>query len=82
MRSALLVLVFIATAALGAESQTYKCRDAAGALTYSNQTCEKQGLQDAGPVRDRLTTLPSVKAAKEKPAAKDVEKKKEADKER
>ncbi len=82
MRSPLLLLLFLTTAAAGAETQTYKCRDAGGSLTYSNQTCEKQGLQDAGPVRERLTTMSAPKAAKEKPAAKDVEKKKEASKER
>ncbi len=81
MRSALPLLLFWATIAVGAETQTYKCRDAGGNLTYSNQTCEKQGLKDAGPVRERLMTVPSPKAAKRKPVARQAEKK-EPEKER
>jgi hypothetical protein len=67
--AALLVL-----AASAAEAQTYKCNDKAGAVTYSSEACEKQGLKDAGPVRDRLTTMPETSptgkpAAKKKDAA-------------
>lgn len=36
----------------------YKCTDAKQRITYSNETCEKQGLKDAGPVADRTTTMP------------------------
>ena len=52
--AALLLLVPLAAAA-----QTYKCTDSRGALTYSNESCEKQGLKDAGKVRERLTTMKS-----------------------
>ena len=41
----------------GAAAQTYKCKDQVGAVTYSNEACEKQGLKDAGKVRERLTTM-------------------------
>ena len=49
----------------------YKCMDAQRRVTYSNVSCEKQGLQDAGPVADRTTSMPFTeppKAAPPKPA--------------
>ena len=50
---------------------TFKCRDARGQTTYSNEPCEKQGLRDAGPVADRTTVMPFTTA---KPAAKEAPK--------
>ncbi len=51
----------------------YKCLDAQRRVTYSNITCEKQGLQDAGPVADRVTSMPFTEPPK--PAArKDADK--------
>ncbi len=66
-----------------AAAQTYKCKDQAGAITYSNEACEKQGLKDAGKVRERLTTMQneplpvrklSPKPEKAEPEKKDSEK--------
>lgn len=37
---------------------TFKCKDAGGRVTYSNISCEKQALKDAGTVADRTTTMP------------------------
>ena len=54
-------------------AQTYKCIDEQKRVTYSNTPCEKQGLKDAGPVADRLMTVPAVtqpKAAPKKEPAK------------
>jgi hypothetical protein len=33
-------------------------------ITYSNITCEKQGLRDGGPVADRTTSMPFTEPAK------------------
>ncbi len=55
--AALLPTLLLALLPLCAASQTYKCKDQAGSVTYSNETCEKQGLKDAGKVRERLTTM-------------------------
>ena len=60
--SVLLVLLFWAAAGL---AQTmYKCVDDQRRLTYSNITCEKQGLKDAGPVADRVTSMPFTEPPK------------------
>ncbi len=70
MRAAILVLlVFGLSDAFAAEthkSETYKCRDRAGKITYSNSTCESQGLKPAGPVRDRTTVIPGAARPSEK----------------
>ena len=43
----------------GSAAQTmYKCVDEQRRVTYSNIACEKQGLNDAGPVAARVTSLP------------------------
>ncbi len=55
--------------ALPAAAQTYKCVDPGGRVTYSNITCEKQGLSSAGTVADRTSTLPSAPVRAPKPAA-------------
>ena len=36
----------------------YKCVDGQRRVTYSNISCEKQGLRDAGPIADRTTSMP------------------------
>ena len=67
------LLVLAALLALPAHAQTmYKCRDARGQVTYSNETCAKQGLADAGPVSDRTTVMSFTTPVK--PAAKDAPK--------
>ena len=54
--------------AVAAPAQTmYKCTDAQRRITYSNEACEKQGLKDAGPVADRVTSMPFTEPPK--PAA-------------
>ena len=73
MRTATLVLLaFGLSDAIAAEphkSETYKCRDRAGKITYSNSTCESQGLKSAGPVRDRTTVIPGAARPSEKKRA-------------
>jgi hypothetical protein len=59
-------------------AQTFKCADSRERITYSNERCEKQGLKDAGAVRDRLTVLPGgdtkppAKSEAPQPAAKPI----------
>ena len=66
MRGALFAILALWSAA-GAAQTMYKCTDARGRVTYSNETCEKQGLKDAGTVADRVTSMPFT--APPKPAA-------------
>lgn len=52
---AVLILVF----AHEASAQLFKCRDAAGKVTYSGTKCSDLGLKDAGEVKDRLQVTPA-----------------------
>lgn len=54
-------------AAAGSAQTMYKCVDGQRRVTYSNISCEKQGLQDAGPIADRTTSMPFTSPPK--PAA-------------
>ena len=52
----------------------YKCVDGKRRVTYSNISCEKQGLQDAGSIADRTTSMlftdpPKPAASTERPDA-------------
>ena len=42
-------------------AQTFKCRDAAGKITYSGTNCSDLGLKDAGEVKDRLNVNPAYR---------------------
>jgi len=66
MRGAFLLLLWLWSAGSAAQTM-YKCTDAQRRITYSNETCEKQGLKDAGPVADRVTSMPFTEPPK--PAA-------------
>lgn len=80
--------------AIGTEAgaQLYKCKDAAGRITYSSQDCASIGLIPAGEVREKVNVAPAFKpppqpkppaptqaqpAPKPAPAAAEPEKKKE-----
>ena len=73
--STLAMLAGAALSCAGA-ADSYKCKNSAGQITYSNQPCEKLGLQPAGPIRDRVMVVPAYKppAAPSRPAAKSDEK--------
>jgi len=46
-----------------AAAQTlYKCKDAAGKLTYADAECNRLGLTPAGEVTGRITVQPAFKA--------------------
>ena len=62
-------LFLLLWAPIGSAQTMYKCVDNQRRITYSNITCEKQGLKDAGPVADRTTTMPSAPAPKSAPRA-------------
>ena len=62
MRGALFALLMLCSANAAAQT-IYKCIDAQRRITYSNESCDKQGLKDAGPVPDRVTTMPSDAAS-------------------
>ena len=62
-----LFAILVLYSASGAAQTMYKCTDAQGRITYSNETCEKQGLKEAGKVADRVTTMHFTEPAK--PAA-------------
>ena len=66
MRGTLFLILTLWSAA-GAAQTMYKCTDAQRRITYSNETCEKQGLKDAGRVADRVTSMPFTEPPK--PAA-------------
>ena len=58
-----LLLGFWAAAGL-AQTTMYKCTDAQRRITYSSDPCEKLGLKDAGPIPDRVTSMPSTEPPK------------------
>ena len=66
MRGTLFLILTLWSAASAAQTM-YKCTDAQRRITYSNETCEKQGLKDAGTVAERVTTMPFTEPPK--PAA-------------
>lgn len=63
----LLATAWFVAAPAGAQ-EAYKCRDAAGKITYSSRDCASQGLKDAGEIKDNLQVTPAVKVAP-RPAA-------------
>ena len=58
------MLVLLLWAAAGQTQTMYKCVDEQRRVTYSNITCEKQGLKDAGTVSDRVTSMPFTEPPK------------------
>jgi hypothetical protein len=40
----------------------YKCKDAAGKLTYADQECDKLGLTSAGPITGKTSEAPALKS--------------------
>ena len=60
-------MVLALWAGTAAAQTTYKCTDAQRRVTYSNVSCEKQGLTDGGPVAERTTSMPFTTAPKPAP---------------
>jgi hypothetical protein len=68
LAAVLLSLLCSAAAAQG----MYKCKDAAGKITYSGKECHLIGLTDAGEVTGRASVTPAVKPAGASAAQTDV----------
>lgn len=59
LRTFLPVLALAFAAEAGA--QMYKCKDAAGRITYSSQDCAAIGLVSAGEVQEKVNVAPAFK---------------------
>ena len=46
-----------------AAQEMYKCKDAAGKITYSSSACQGLGLTSAGEVSDRVTVQPAIRSS-------------------
>ena len=62
MRALWLAVIFSAATCAQAAGLN-KCSDAFGRMTYTSETCEKEGLTPAGAIRDRVTILPTSTVA-------------------
>ena len=56
-------LAFCAQAGAQASAQVFKCKDAAGKLTYSSRACSEIGLISAGEVAGHINMIPANKPA-------------------
>ena len=73
MRVLVPALLFFAATCVQAAGLN-KCSDAFGRVTYTSETCAKEGLNPAGAIRDRVTVLPTsatTTAPKESPKKED-----------
>jgi hypothetical protein len=68
MKSAILLLGLVFAGAAGAQG-LYKCKDAAGKITYAGRECALLGLQSAGEIRDSMSNSPAPDFPKAKPDA-------------
>jgi len=59
LRICLALLILPLCTAVGAQNM-YKCKDAAGKITYAGKECELLGLIDAGAVTGRATVQPAL----------------------
>ena len=46
----------------------YKCKDAAGRITYSGKECKQLGLESAGEIKGRSNVTPALKTPPAPPA--------------
>jgi len=67
---ALLAVLALALCAPAAAQQMHKCKDAAGKITYSGQSCEDLGLSSAGEVKGKTSVAPAFKAPPKAPQEK------------
>ena len=64
----LVALLLLAASGTAAAQATYKCKNAAGKITYSGQECSEIGLTSAGDVTGRASVAPAVKVSPERQA--------------
>jgi hypothetical protein len=55
------VILALSLCAQAAAPQTFKCKDAAGRITYAGRECSELGLSSAGEVKDRSSVTPALK---------------------
>jgi hypothetical protein len=53
--------------AQAAAPQMYKCKDAAGRITYAGRECSELGLSSAGEIKDRSNVTPALKVPAARP---------------
>jgi hypothetical protein len=58
--------------AQAAAPQVFKCKDAAGKITYAGKACSELGLSSAGEIKDRSTVTPALKFPAAPPAVPDA----------
>jgi hypothetical protein len=63
MKAALLLLGLALSGAADAQG-LFKCRDAAGKITYAGRECEHLGLKPAGEVRESMQSAPALPVPK------------------
>lgn len=68
MKAALLVIALALPGLAGAQG-LYKCRDAAGKITYAGRECAQLGLKDAGEIKDAMSSSPALPVPKPAPEA-------------
>ena len=58
--------------AQAAAPQMFKCKDAAGRITYAGKECSELGLSSAGEIKDRTSVTPALKVPAAPPAVPDA----------
>lgn len=71
MRLLAALLLSVLCSAAAAQGM-YKCKDAAGKITYSGKECHLIGLTDAGEVTGRASVAPAIKPAAARAAQADA----------
>jgi hypothetical protein len=64
----LFALVICACSTAAAAQGMYKCKDAAGKITYAGNECHLLGLTPAGEVKGKANVAPAVRAPAPRPA--------------
>ena len=58
----------ILSAQVAAQTEMFKCKDAAGRITYAGKECDQLGLSPAGEIKGRVMVTPAFKPPPERPA--------------
>ena len=65
-------ILALALCAQAAAPQMFKCKDAAGRITYAGRECSELGLSSAGEIKDRTSVTPALEAPAAPPAVPDA----------
>jgi len=58
--------------AQAAGPEVFKCKDAAGRITYAGRECSELGLSSAGEIKDRSNVTPALKVPAARPPVPDA----------